>query len=338
MSRARSLVPIAVALVAMSQASAHVAQAQTVDESRSRADALFNEGQQLLSAGQLVAACAKLEESQRVDPKLGRLLNVAYCHERVGRIATAWSEYNQAAAVAMQSRQSDREAFAHGRAAELAAKLSFVRLDVPAGSELAQVTIDGRALTREQWTVPFPIDPGSHTLTFDAPGRQTQTETVKVADAETVRVVVAPFQPAEASPTPPPSPAPPAPVAAPVSPPPAEAPTSQGGSRVPGWIVGGVGVVGLGVGAAFAIDSLSLKHQADSECLNKQCTSHGMSLISDATTAANIATASLVVGTVGVAVGTWLIIHPLHLSGGSSARLAPYVASDRAGVALDGAW
>ncbi len=334
MSRARSLVPFAVALVAMSQASA--ARAQAVDESRSRADALFNEGQQLLSAGQLVAACAKLEESQRVDPKLGRLLNVAYCHERVGRIATAWSEYNQAAAVAMQSKQTEREAFAHGRAAELAAKLSFVRLDVPAGSELAQVTVDGRAVAREQWTVPFPIDPGSHTLTFDAPGRQTQTETVKVGDAETVRVVVAPFELAAPTPAPSPSPPAPAPVATPATPP--EAPSVHEGSRVPGWIVGGVGVVGLGVGAAFAIDSLSIKQQADKECPAKQCTAHGTSLVSDATTAANIATAGLVVGVVGVAVGGWLIFHPLHFSSGSSARLAPYVASDRAGVALEGAW
>jgi hypothetical protein len=102
--------------------------------------------------------------------------------------------------------------------------------------------------------------------------------------------------------------------------------------------VGGIGVVGLGVGAAFAIDSLSLKSQADSACPHKQCSAHGMSLVSDATTAANIATASLAVGVVGVAVGTWLILHPLHLSGGSSARLGPYVASDRAGITLDGAW
>jgi hypothetical protein len=340
-SRAIRFVPAGLALLALS----HVddARAQALDESRSRADALFNEGQQLISAGQLVAACAKLEESQRLDPKLGRLLNVAYCHEQLGRTATAWAEYNQAAAVAQQTKQSERVAFAHGRAAELASKLSFIRLDLPAGSQVSQISVDGRTIGHELWAVPFPIDPGAHTVTFEAPASKPQTESIKVADAETVRVVVGTFEPAPATPAP--QAPPPPPSTSPSPPPEAPAPAAPApASRTPGWIVGGIGVVGLGVGTGFAVRSLSLKNQADPECKNKLCTPHGTSLISDATTSANIATAAFAVGLVGVAAGTFLVIHPLRLSSGSgsgsgaSARITPQLAADRAGLLLDGAW
>jgi hypothetical protein len=352
----------AAASVLLSTAVAH---GQSLDQRRAAADALFNEGQQLLTAGQLPAACAKLEESQREDPKLGRLLNVAYCHERLHRTATAWSEYNQAAAVALQARQPERESFARGRAAELAAKLSFVRLDLQPGANLTEATIDGRAVPREQWTVPFPIDPGSHTLSFSAPGHRAQTQDVTVADAETVRVVVGPLDamptsdaPA-ATPTATPAPAPtaeqqPAPAPAPA---PIVADTAAGApshtARTIGWILGGVGVAGLGVGTGFALHSLSLQQQADPMCPGKRCSSQGTSLISDATTAANVATAGFVVGLSALAAGAWLIIQPLQPSGSSSTRtpasstvatrvaragLAPYVAGDRAGLAVEGQW
>jgi hypothetical protein len=333
---------------------AAVAHAQSLDERRAAADALFNEGQQLLTAGQLPAACAKLEESQRQDPKLGRLLNVAYCHEQLHRTATAWNEYNEAVAVALQAHQSERESFARHRAAQLAAKLSFVRLDPQAGANMTEVTVDGRPIPREQWSVPFPIDPGSHTLSFGAPGHRAQTQDVTVADTQTVRVVVGPLEPLPAGEAPAAAPGPEPPHAAP-EPAPTPAPivadtTSVGRShtaRTIGWIVGGVGVVSLGVGAGFALRSLSLEHQADPMCPSRRCSAKGMSLINDATTAANVGTAGFIVGLSALAAGAWLVIQPLRAAAPASssaspakasARLAPYLAQDRGGLAVEGEW
>ena len=113
---------------------------------RARADTLFREGQSLVTAGQTAAGCAKLEESQRIDPKLGRLLNVAYCHEQLGKTATAWGEYNQAAALALQSHQAERESFARDRAAALSRKLSFVQLDLAAAPGVSELKLDGKTL------------------------------------------------------------------------------------------------------------------------------------------------------------------------------------------------
>lgn len=341
---ARTVCLTAAALVAFV---AHAASAQ-VDDKRARADALFNEGQQLLSAGQTQAACEKLEESQRVDPKLGRLLNVAYCHEQLGRTATAWSEYNQAVAVALQAKQAERESFARGRAKELAAKLSFVRLEMQPGAEITGLTVDGRPIGRDQWNVPFPIDPGTHELAFSASGHVTRTETVKVADMETVKVPVAPLEvgsstPAPAAapaaaPTPAAAPAT-APATAPVTPPPTEGSHSHP-LRTAGFIVGGVGIVGLGVGAAFGLHAMSLQHDADTMCPGKRCTPQGTKDINDATSAANIATVGFVVGAVAVAAGVVLVIDPFSSSASSapSARLAPFFAPDRAGMAMEGTW
>jgi hypothetical protein len=341
----------ALAVLAATALAAPAIHAQTLDERRARADALFNEGQQLLSANQIPAACAKLEESQRQDPKLGRLLNVAYCHERQGRIATAWAEYNQAAAVALQGRQTERETFARNRAAELAAKLSFIRLDMQQGAEIATILVDGRPVPRDQWAIPFPIDPGSHNLSFEAPAHKTQTQTVTVEDAQTVRVIVTPLEPAPADATPAPAPPPaamlaptPTPTVAPEPAPEASPPASHT-LRTIGWVVGGVGIVGIGVGTGFALHSLSQKSDADKECPGKLCTPKGTSLVSDATTSANIATAGFAVGLVGLAAGAWMVIQPFRSAPRTAvsahavqARLSPYVGPDRTGVALEGTW
>src|ERR1019366_2385006 len=62
---------------------------------RSVATQLFEEGRALLRQGNVAAACPKLEESERIDPGGGTLLNVALCPEQLGRKATAWVEFTE---------------------------------------------------------------------------------------------------------------------------------------------------------------------------------------------------------------------------------------------------
>ena len=311
------------------------ARAQTTDEVRARADALFREGQDLLTAGQIPTACARLEESQRLDPKLGRLLNVAYCHEKLGKVATAWNEYNQAAALALQTKQAEREVFARKQASELAQRLSFVQLDMTAAPEVSQVMIDGTSLTRDQWRVPFPVDPGDHALTLAGAGHQARTQTVTVSTAGTTRVRIEPLE-AEASTPPPAAPQPELHAEAP----PAQAVTQDQphGSRLPGWIVGGVGVAALGVGAAFGVRAIALKSDADPQCPNRQCSPSGLANIQDAKSAATLSTIGLAVGAVGVGVGTWLVLRVTSSPGTGGTSLVPYVVARGAALAWQGAW
>jgi hypothetical protein len=57
----------------------------------------------------------KFEESNRVDPKLGTLMNLALCHEKEGLGASAWAGYARAASLAARAGQSGREGRARAR-------------------------------------------------------------------------------------------------------------------------------------------------------------------------------------------------------------------------------
>src|SRR5882757_7808503 len=47
-----------------------------------RAEALFDEGRRLMTAGDFTAACPKFASSQALDPAIGTALNLANCYEK----------------------------------------------------------------------------------------------------------------------------------------------------------------------------------------------------------------------------------------------------------------
>ena len=83
------------------------------------AETLFVEGRQLFAQGDFAKACPKFEESNRLQPAVGTLLNLALCAEKAGNKAQACAHYAEVARLTQQSGQQERAKFAQDKAQSL---------------------------------------------------------------------------------------------------------------------------------------------------------------------------------------------------------------------------
>jgi hypothetical protein len=222
-----------------------MARADEQDEPRSgQAQALFDRARELMNAGDLAQACALFAESQRLDPGGGTLLNLAVCHEKQGRLATAWSEYHDAESAAVRDDRKDRQAFAAQRIAEVEGRLPHVVVilppDVPSG---IIVKLDGAALSKFAIGAPLPVDPGPHDVIATAPGYYASSpQNFSASEGKLAEVRV----PALAR----------------------LLPIGVGPPHIStvSWVAGGVAIAGYATMAVTGALALSAKSTADSEC------------------------------------------------------------------------
>jgi hypothetical protein len=269
--------------------------AQSAD--KSAAVALFDEAENLASAGSYREACPKYAESNRLDPQLGALMHLADCYEKAGQLASAWASFRDASEIA-EHRGDPRAETASQRATALEPRLSRLAVIVPpeAAAPGLQVKRDGEALSSAIWGSAMPVDIGDHLVEASAPGKVAWKGIAKVAaegsnDAITIPVLAdlpvaaAPAAPAAGAHD----------VAAP-----AEA--DPGATRrILGWTVAGAGVVGLGVGVVFLLQRSSKMDEQASICpTGKGCTPAEGRAIVDATSQARSATT---IGTIGLVAG-----------------------------------
>jgi tetratricopeptide (TPR) repeat protein len=216
------------------------------------AEGLYRQARDLMLAGKYDEACPKFAESQRLDPATGTLLNLAACHEKQGKLATAWIEYSDALFAARRDGREDRVEYARGRAAELEPKLSRLTLQLDAGADHAglEIELDGATLGRAVIGASMPIDPGQHTLRASAPGKKPWTQAIEIAALADQKVLSIPrLEDAPPEPVAPLSPVPGAAV------PPLSAPPSDELSPRPVptsvYLAGGI-TLALGVGAGVS--------------------------------------------------------------------------------------
>ena len=186
MRRAGTLVAVALSL-----ALSATAEAQT--ETRAAvAEALYGQARDLMAAGKYDEACPKFAESQRLDPATGTLLNLAACHEKQGRFATAWLEYSDAQMAARRDAREDRVEYARARALELEPKLSRLTLSLAAGADepALSIELDGASVGRAVVGAPTPVDPGRHTVRVSAPGKKPWSATVEIGVTDQQSLVI----------------------------------------------------------------------------------------------------------------------------------------------------
>jgi hypothetical protein len=261
-------------------------------EDQATARALFDEGRQLMKSGHYDQACPKLEAASKLYAGSGVLLNLGDCYEHVGRTASAWNEFAEAASVAARDGRADDLSEARRRQAAVEPKLARMILRVAHEVAGLQVKRDDAVIERGAWGVAVPVDPGSHGVAASAPGHAPWSGSASVTEpGKTVTIEVP-----ELVSTPETAPAAGAP--APVAPTPSgEEPPPRGqywtGRRIASAAFTGVGVVGLGVAGVLVGLAKSKDQSAQSESANRNA---------DSTSAVNLGNAATVAASVGAAI------------------------------------
>jgi len=302
----------------------------TASPETSRADALFEEGKLLMEQKKFVEACDKLAESDALDPAIGTLGLLATCHEQQGRIATAWREYNQTAARA-EAVGDDRGAFARERSKALEAELPKLLVRLVVVEPNVVVLRNGVRILPEEFGVATPMDPGTYEIVARYPNKPEFRTTVTVSARKVAEVEI---------------PNPTAPIAKTAE---SKLPLNVvnsgpiSGQKIGAIVAGGIGVVGLGLGAAFGISAAS-KNSA-SIAIRQSCNSgpaceEGKQLRQEAFAAATVANVGVGIGLVGVGTAVVLALLPNHSGPAGSktkeAQLVPWVAPNGGGALFVG--
>lgn len=335
----------AVLALVTSVAAAHPrAMAEPSTSERAIAEQLFERGRAQLDVNEVSAACESFAESQRLDPETGTILNLAACHRREGKLASAWVEFRDAVAALHRENRPDRLRYALDQLAEIRPKLAFLTLMVPEWplGQAPVVRLDGRELGPAAWSVAIPIDPGWHEAVAQFAGGGPWRATVNVRDGEN-RVVAIPAHVASTGITIRDNEdAGPAPVM------PDRTATESGGNadRVPrgrratGAVLGGLGLAALGVGAYFGVHAASLWGDRNDHCPMNLCTAEGIRLGDRADSAASVATWTIAGGAVAVGAAILLLLWPGGTSSTKTARTSPTVGAllidGKAGLSLGG--
>lgn len=235
------------------------------------AESMYQEGVELMKSGNFADACPKLDASQKLEPKSGTLVTLANCNEQIGKTATAWAQYKEAAALARKEGREDYAKKATELAGKLEGRLSKLRIDAQAHQNGADLTVqlDGKTVLTGTFGVAFAIDPGDHEISASAPGREPWSTQVTVGKDGDTKVVAVPQLEERAEPEPVVEPPPPTPTPEPVVPAPVPEPRpdeAEGGVPAWAWVAGAVGVVALGVAVVFAVDQASVASEIDDRC------------------------------------------------------------------------
>ena len=167
----------------------------TSPQEQQLAQALFEEGRRLMDKKRYAEACPKLAESQRLDPGGGTLLNLAICHEKEGRLATAKIDYDDALTLATKDGRKDRQQIARERLAAIEPLIPRISVVVATASDTEglEVKLDGLVLRRAAWGVATPVDPGAHTIEASATNRKAWSTSIEIEASQKKAIDVPPL-------------------------------------------------------------------------------------------------------------------------------------------------
>jgi hypothetical protein len=299
------------AIVVILANSGAVAQLPEVPRSTSSiAEALFREGKELMDAGQTSQACAKFAESQRLEAALGTLLNLAVCHERDGKTASAWSAFSDAQTMAERAGDDERAEFARSQFERLRSAVPRLVIRVTEQTPEPEVLVDGSMLGQAAWGTEVPLDPGVHRVQARAPGRKTWLASPSLVDGGKATVLEVPPLTLEGPPA--------APVVKPTAEKAHDARVAGVGlessrannlRRTGAIIGGGIALAGLAVGSYWGLRALSKQRIVEANCEHRECRNQtGLDADHDAHEASSWSDAGFGLGLVAATVSVYLLV------------------------------
>ncbi|APR78296.1 Hypothetical protein A7982_03643 [Minicystis rosea] len=265
------------------------ARAQTISpEVHAHAEDTFRRGRDAFNQGEYKSALRLFRTSQELEAGRGKLINIAFCEEKLGLVAS--SDKHLREVLPQLPTDDPRIALVQQHLAELAPRIPHLRIVLAAGAPPGtRVSYDDTPLPQTSLGTEMAVDPGTHVVSASALGKPEKRYEVILEEGKLVALTV---DPVNAAPPPPPAVAPP-----------------SNEKRTAGFIVGGFGVAGLAAGAATGIvalvDHAAIARECPSrvncspEVVRKANTGKALSIASTATFAA---------GAAAVGVGLYLVL------------------------------
>jgi hypothetical protein len=247
-------------------ATAQVAAAQ---DHAAEAEQLFRDGKKLMKESKFAEACTAFETSNRLDPSIATLMNLADCREKNGQVQSAWTAFLD---VERKTRGDKKQAAlnktAKDRSTKLEPRLSYLTVSVARDN-----MVDGLTLTRNGapfdeglWNTAIPVDGGTYVIAGRAPGHEEWSTTATVPpESGHVTVDVPKFKEVEVLVEPP---------LDDVKPPPPDAdvvviehrPSAFTGRRKVGVAIGAAGVLAIGGGVLLGLQAKGFEQDAKDVC------------------------------------------------------------------------
>jgi hypothetical protein len=277
---------------------AGVAAAQPRDSAA--AEALFRAARQAAEAGDWQTACQRFEESNRLDPAVGTVFNLAHCREQLGQVASAWQRYLEV--VQKLSPSDERVPLARERAQAMEKRVPRLVLELRGAPEGTVTLKDGVEIGRASFGVPLPVNPGAQVVEVRAPGHEVRRFEVTLSEGETQTLELTPGERLPEGTTT---------AGAPVTDAPQDrGPTPQGSStaRTVGFVVGGIGLLALAGSLTAGALALSEKDTVEQHCVDKRCTDEGLEAGDKGRLLTTVANVAFVAGAAGLGVGAYLVL------------------------------
>jgi hypothetical protein len=271
-------------------------------ESAATADVLFNDARAAMAAKKFDVACAKFRESNRLDPAVGTLFNLANCEAQRGQLVTAWTLYRQV--LEKLPPDDSRVPIAKAQVQSLDARIP--RLKIRARGEMPAatvVTVAGLALSPASLDSSLLLNPGRYAISVASPGRSTQEFSVALAEGDTAEFPV--FVGASTS-------APALPVASRVAVAHSESARTEDDDRNSRELLAytgiGVGAVGFTLGIITGLVGLHQESLGNRSCsdVTRTCNQTGYDANQSAKSLATVSTVGFVVGVLAGGAGTYL--------------------------------